>query len=200
MTELLGFTWVQQMSTFKLILLWLGPGLEIIGILLILFPDAWPWLNSLGRRLYKLIDAMATLFDRIGKIVSDLGRRPSTGSSVFTGERPRVLIMPGENALIEEKVKFLFDKHREITAAIDVLLERAEKTEKDTADRFEQTRREVETWTQEAIKQQLERYRALRGVATAFLVAGLACQAFANFINEELREPEHARRAVAPIQ
>jgi len=171
-----------QMTPLKCWLYLIGPILEGLGILVILFPDALPGVTWAGRWLLRLANTLANAVDRFARIVHDIRIAGGTASAVAVTARGRIVIAPGQNATLEEKVKFLFDKHLEIDGALDALRERFEKFEKETARRFEQTGRDVEAWTKEAIRGELERYRGGRISGSVLLFVGLVCSGFANFI------------------
>ena len=106
-----------QMTPLKWWLYLLGPTLEGLGILVILFPDALPGVTWTGRWLLRLANTLANAVDRFARIVHDIRIAGGTASAVAVTARGRIVIAPGQNATLEEKVKFLFDKHLEIEFA-----------------------------------------------------------------------------------
>jgi hypothetical protein len=180
MTDLV--TWA-EMSRFKWWLYLLGPILEGCGIIVILFPDVLPWLLRWWSWLQRHTRTLANGVRRMLGIRHDTRLAAQTGTLTSVGEHARLVIAPGESAPLEDKVRYLMQKSLELDGAVDALRERFEKSEKETANRFDQARREVEAWTKEAIRTEIARYGAGRIVGSVLLIVGLVFSGFANFIN-----------------
>jgi hypothetical protein len=159
MTDL--FTWA-EMSCFKWWLYLLGPILEGIGIVVILFPDVVPGMQRLDQWLrrhgHRIANRLRRLF-RIPQVIEATGIVTATGSLTLQG---RGVVLPGQTASLEEKVQFLFDWYPKINEAIAALRERFEKSEKDIVKQFEIARQDVEAWTKETIRTEIARYRGGR--------------------------------------
>lgn len=171
------------MSTAKAICLVAGALFEFVGIVVMVFPDAFPYALQLSTWLRKHTRAVV---DRVRRL---LGRprhitfEASTGGVVTLGGRATLLKGVSGSATLEQKVDFLLRRDQEAQRDVDTLREKLEDLAAGASKRLDEVRREMETRFAGELTTALEAHRPLRVLGTLALLIGLGCATYANFID-----------------
>lgn len=177
------FTWVEGMSSVKVTLLLVGAVFEFSGILILAFPDLWPYRIGLNRWLRTSATSVWIRLRRLfGRRTVITVRAESAGSAEVAG-RVSVLLSISPTATLEQKVEHLLNRSKETQQHITSLQQRLEDFEAESKKHLDQARREVEDRLAADLRKGLEAYRRLRICGAGTLLLGLTATTFANFIN-----------------
>jgi type II secretory pathway pseudopilin PulG len=164
-----------QVSAIKITLLIGGAFFEFAGIVMLAFPDYWPWLRRKG----------ATLLDQVRRVIGwprNTDLMPGTGSLEITA-RGALVSTPPDDWTIERKVEFLVKRDLEAQQNFNKLVERIQDNEKEASRRLDAARHEIEERFNRALHAALESYRRLRIAGAVALLVGLFAVTWANFIS-----------------
>jgi hypothetical protein len=155
-----------------------GALLEFVGIVLVASPDLFPYAERLSQWATPKFDRIRNWLGRPRRLVYNI---PTAVSMELAG---RVVAMRGigDEAPVDDKLRFLLTRDQEAQRDVQELSHRVEDVEKATHARLDALDDKMKRHVGERLDTSHREYLGLRIIGVAFVVAGLVCATVGNFL------------------
>ncbi len=171
------------MSSAAIALLFIGVGLQFVGIVALAWFDLIPWNERLSRWL---TDAYRRAENRLRRLFR---RPPRTRTASLSGSSlarfsasAAATVAISDGASLEDKVAFLLRQNREAQQLENKVAARLNALEQEGPKRLDAARAELKGHFEERLIEVLNRYRGLRQAGTVLLTVALICSIVASFV------------------
>ena len=159
-----------------------GAALELVGILLIAWPDLLPYAERVSRWLRVVMRWLAERLRRLFRRRRDVVVNVGAADALAIAGSISVVVSPNPDATLEERVEYLLRREQEAQAKLNAHDERIGAMEEHVPRRLDEHRAAAEEHVESEIIAAESRYRSLRSVGVVALIAGLVMATWANFL------------------